>query len=47
MRAKDADGMANSVDLDQTAPTASVGAVWSGSTLFVHARLSENLPLKS
>ena len=28
---KDADGMANSVDPDQTAP---LGAVWSGSTLF-------------
>ena len=29
---KDADGMSNSLDPDQTAP---VGAVWSGSTLFV------------
>ena len=40
MRAKDADGMANSVDPDQTAP---LGAVWSGSTLFAQACLSENL----
>ena len=31
MNAKAADGMANSVDPDQTAP---LGAVWSGSTLF-------------
>ena len=30
---KDADGMANSVDPDQTAP---LGAVWSGSSLFAH-----------
>ena len=37
---KGADGMANSVDPDQTAP---VGAVWSGSTLFAQASLSENL----
>ena len=37
---KDADGMANSVDPDQTAP---LGAVWSGSTLFAQACLSENL----
>ena len=36
----DADGMANSVDADQTAPR---GAVWSGSALFVQAYLSENL----
>ena len=31
MSPNDADGMANSVDPDQTAP---VGAVWSGSALF-------------
>ena len=37
-----ADGMANSVDPDQTAP---LGAVWSGSTLFAQAYLSENLGL--
>ena len=36
----DADGMANSVDPDQTAP---VGAVWSGSALFAQVYLSENL----
>ena len=36
----DADGMANSVDPDQTAP---LGAVWSGSALFAQAYLSENL----
>ena len=35
----DADGMANSVDPDQTAPL----AVWSGSALFAQAYLSENL----
>ena len=34
----DADGMANSVDPDQTA-----GAVWSGSALFAQVYLSENL----
>ena len=46
----DADGMANSVDPDQTAPlgavwdqTAPLGAVWSGSALFAWAWLSENL----
>ena len=37
---KDVDNTANSVDLDQTA---SLGAVWSGSTLFVQAHLSEIL----
>ena len=37
---KDADGMANSVDPDQTAPQ---GAVWSGSALFAQAYLSKNL----
>ena len=36
----DADGMANSVDPDQTA---ALGAVWSGSALFAQAYLSENL----
>ena len=41
MRLNDADGMANSVDPDQTAPP--LGAVWSGSALFAQAYLSENL----
>ena len=36
MSPNDADGMANSVDPDQT-------AVWSGSALFAQAYLSENL----
>ena len=36
---KDVDGIANSVDPDQTAP---LGAVWSGSKLFA-TYLSENL----
>ena len=40
MSPNDADGMSNSVDPDQTAP---LGAVWSGSTLFAQAYLSENL----
>ena len=40
MSPNDADGMANSVDPDQTAP---LGAVWSGSALFTQAYLSENL----
>ena len=40
MLSKDADGIANSVDPDQTAP---LGAVWSGSTLFAQAYLSEKL----
>ena len=40
MRPKDADRIANSVDPDQTAL---LGAVWSGSTLFAQAYLSENL----
>ena len=40
MSPNDADGMANSVDPDQTAP---LGAVWSGSALFAHTCLSENL----
>ena len=37
MSPKDADGMANSADPDQTAPI-----VWSGSTLFAQTCLSEN-----
>ena len=40
MSQNDAGGIANSVDLDQTAP---LGAVWSGSALFARAYLSENL----
>ena len=40
MNPNDVDGMANSVDPDQTAP---LGAVWSGSALFAQAYLSENL----
>ena len=40
MRTKDADGIANSVDPDQTAP---LGAVWSGSALFAKTCPSENL----
>ena len=40
MSPNDADGMANSVDPDQTAP---LGAVWSGSALFAKTCLSENL----
>ena len=40
MNPNDADGIANSVDPDQTAP---LGAVWSGSALFAQAYLSENL----
>ena len=40
MSLNDADGMANSVAPDQTAP---VGAVWSGSALFAQTCLSENL----
>ena len=39
MSPNDADGMANSVDPDQTAPL----GVWSGSALFAQAYLSENL----
>ena len=39
MHLNDADGMANSVDPDQTAPL----GVWSGSALFAQAYLSENL----
>ena len=40
MSPKDAEGMANSVDPDQTAP---LGAVWSGSEMFAQVYLSENL----
>ena len=40
LRPNDADGMANSVDPDQTAP---LGAVWSVSALFAQAYLSKNL----
>ena len=40
MLLKDADGIANSVASDQTAP---LGAVWSWSALFAQAYLSENL----
>ena len=40
MHLKDVDGMANSVDPDQTAP---LGAGWSGSALFAQTCLSENL----
>ena len=40
MHPKDADGMANSVDPDQTAP---LGAVWSESTMFPQTCLSEKL----
>ena len=40
MHPKDAAGIANSVDPDQTAP---LGAVWSGSALFAQTCLSENL----
>ena len=40
MSLHNADGMANSVDPDQTAP---LGAVWSGSALFAQTCLSENL----
>ena len=39
MKPKKAGGIANSVDPDQTP----LGAVWSGSTLFAQAYLSENL----
>ena len=40
MSPNDADGIANSVDPDQTAP---LGEVWYGSALFAQAYLSENL----
>ena len=39
MYPNDAEGIANGVDPDQTA----LGAVWSGSALFVEICLSENL----
>ena len=38
MHPKDAEGIANSVDPDQTAPL-----VWPGSALFAQTYLSENL----
>ena len=40
MSPNNADGTANSVDPDQTAP---LGAVWSGSALSAQTYLSENL----
>ena len=40
MSPNDAEGIANSVDPDQTAP---LGAVWSGSAMFAQTCLSENL----
>ena len=40
MSPKDAEGIANSVDPDQTAP---LEAVWSWSALFAQTCLSENL----
>ena len=40
LRPKHADGMANSVDTDQTAP---FGAVWSGSALLAQSCLSQFL----
>ena len=44
MSPKDADRMANSVDPDQTAEcSAPLGSVRSGSALFAHTCLSENL----
>ena len=39
MHSKDAEGIANSVDPDQTAP---LGVGWSGSALFAQTCLSEN-----
>ena len=42
MHSKDAEGIANGVDPDQTA---ALGAVWSGSALFAQTCLSENLGL--
>ena len=42
MHPKDAKGIANSVDPDQTAPLG-LGAVWSGSALFAQTCLSENI----
>ena len=43
MSPNDADGMADSVDSNQTAPTAPPGAVCSGYALFAQACLPENL----
>ena len=44
MRPKDADGMANRVDPDQTATLGvPLGAVWSGSKLFAQNYLSKKL----
>ena len=40
MSPNNTEGMANSVDPDQTAP---LGAVWSGCALFAQVYLSENL----
>ena len=40
MSPNDVDGMANTVDPDQTG---TLGTVWSGVTLFAQAYLSENL----
>ena len=40
MHQKNAEGIANSVNPDQTAP---LGTVWSGSALFAKTCLSENL----
>ena len=40
MLPKDAEGIANSVDPDQTAP---LGAVWSVSALFAQTYLAKNL----
>ena len=40
MHSKATDGMANSIDPDQTAP---LGAVWSGSTLFAYTCPSKHL----
>ena len=40
MHPKHAEGIANSIDLDQTGP---LEAVWFGSTLFAQVCLSENL----
>ena len=42
MSPNDADGMANSVDPDQTAPQ---GAVWSGSALFAQVEEQSDLGL--
>ena len=43
MSPNDAEGIANSVDPDQTAPLL---AVWSGSAPFAQAYMSENLGSK-